>query len=293
MSTDRDITRIVRSWLSTDEHESADRVLDAVLDRLDTTPQRRATWWPARRFPHVNQAMRIALASAAVVAVALIGFSVFSSQNVGGPGLGDPTPTPTPTPIPNLSGQQDLDAGTYRVGEPFRMDITISVPDGWNAFEDWAVNPPIGADPPAGSALGFWSVENLYVDPLTPGLGTLNPPVGSTVDDLVDALVSHPGWTTTEPTDVTVDGFAGKLVELTVPSDIEFDNCGSNPFRIWTRTNGGARCAQGPGQIHQIYVVDVEGERLVFYVISFPDTPAADLAALQAVVDSIDIVPQP
>ena len=49
MSTDRDTTRIVRSWLQTDEYESADRVLDAVLDQLDTTPQRRATWWPARR----------------------------------------------------------------------------------------------------------------------------------------------------------------------------------------------------------------------------------------------------
>ena len=51
MSTDRDTTRIVRSWLQTDEYESADRVLDAVLDQLDTTPQRRATWWPARRLP--------------------------------------------------------------------------------------------------------------------------------------------------------------------------------------------------------------------------------------------------
>ena len=51
MSTDRDTTRIVRSWLQTDEYESADHVLDAVLDRLDTTPQRRSTWWPARRLP--------------------------------------------------------------------------------------------------------------------------------------------------------------------------------------------------------------------------------------------------
>ena len=54
MSTDRDTTRIVRSWLQTDEYESADRVLDAVLDQLDTTPQRRSTWWPARRLPHMN-----------------------------------------------------------------------------------------------------------------------------------------------------------------------------------------------------------------------------------------------
>lgn len=40
MSTDRDTTRIVRSWLEMDESDCADRVLGAVLDRLDTTPQR-------------------------------------------------------------------------------------------------------------------------------------------------------------------------------------------------------------------------------------------------------------
>ena len=58
MSTERDVTRIVRSWLRTDEHESADRVLDTVLDLLDATPQRRS-WWPARRIrrhEHVRQA---------------------------------------------------------------------------------------------------------------------------------------------------------------------------------------------------------------------------------------------
>ena len=48
MDTERDVTRIVRSWLRTDEHESADRVLDNVLALLDATPQRRS-WWPARR----------------------------------------------------------------------------------------------------------------------------------------------------------------------------------------------------------------------------------------------------
>lgn len=247
----------------------------------------------------MNSTMRIALSAAVVAVAVLLGFNYFVTPNIGSPGLGDPeptvtaTPAPTATPIPRLNGQQSLDAGTYRVGERFQMDITISVPDGWNAFEDFAVDPPAGADPPGGSSLAFWSVENLYVDPLAEDLGTLDPPVGPTVDDLVDALVTHPAWTTTAAIDVKVDGFAGKRVELTIPSDVEFDSCGSNPFLMWTGTNGGDRCAQGPGQVHDIYVVDVEGERLVFYVISFPDTPAADLAALQAVVESIEIDPQP
>ena len=71
MSTDRDTTRIVRSWLRTAEHESADRVLGTVLDRLDATPQRRATWWPARRLPELNNTAKLVLGAAAVVVAAL------------------------------------------------------------------------------------------------------------------------------------------------------------------------------------------------------------------------------
>ena len=58
MSTDRDTTRIVRSWLRTDEHESADRVLDNVLALLDATPQRRSLVAGAedRRHEHLRQA---------------------------------------------------------------------------------------------------------------------------------------------------------------------------------------------------------------------------------------------
>ena len=72
MSVDRDVTRAVRSWLHEDAHENADRVLDLVLDQLDTTPQRRARW-PARRFPPMSNTIRIALATAAVVILAFLG----------------------------------------------------------------------------------------------------------------------------------------------------------------------------------------------------------------------------
>ena len=38
MSTDRDVTRIVRSWLEEGVTALPDRVLDAVLDQLPATP---------------------------------------------------------------------------------------------------------------------------------------------------------------------------------------------------------------------------------------------------------------
>ena len=98
MSTDRETTRIVRSWLRTDGHESADRVLDAVLDSLDTTPQRRATWWPARRLPEMNNSAKLALGAAAVVVAALIGFNVLvGGGSIGGPDIDANDPTPGPT----------------------------------------------------------------------------------------------------------------------------------------------------------------------------------------------------
>ena len=53
MSTDRDVTRIVRSWLEEGATALPDRVLDTVLDQLPATPQRRA-WWPAWRFREMN-----------------------------------------------------------------------------------------------------------------------------------------------------------------------------------------------------------------------------------------------
>ena len=49
MSTERDVTRIVRSWLEEGATALPDRVLDAVLDQVPATSQRRPLW-PARRF---------------------------------------------------------------------------------------------------------------------------------------------------------------------------------------------------------------------------------------------------
>ena len=44
MSTDRDVTRIVRSWLEEGATALPDRVLDAVLDQVPSTSQRRPRW---------------------------------------------------------------------------------------------------------------------------------------------------------------------------------------------------------------------------------------------------------
>ena len=69
-ASDRDVSRAIRSWLHEDRHEDASRIAGAVLDRVDTTPRRRITWWPARRMPIVNRFVTIGLGTAAAVAFA-------------------------------------------------------------------------------------------------------------------------------------------------------------------------------------------------------------------------------
>ena len=86
MSTDRDVTRIVRSWLEEGATALPDRILDAVLDQAPRDPQRRA-WWPARRFREMNNYAKVAIAVAAVAVVAVVGINLLPrSAGVGGPG---------------------------------------------------------------------------------------------------------------------------------------------------------------------------------------------------------------
>jgi hypothetical protein len=96
MSADRDVTRIVRSWLHEDAHEDADRILNLVLDEIDTTPQRRASWL-ARRTPTLNNYARFGFIAAAVALAAVIGIGLFGNS------VGDSEPTPTASPTPSLA----------------------------------------------------------------------------------------------------------------------------------------------------------------------------------------------
>ena len=176
MSTDRDVTRIVRSWLEEGATALPDRVLDAVLDQVPATSQRRA-WWPARRLNEMNNALKVAIVAAAVVVIAVVGFNLVPRQaGIGGPGPSPtasptatqtPTQTPTPTPSPLPSGvltefpEGPLTAGTYTLapytaaGEGMchvppqsgctettaddTIRFTMTVPDGWNAFGPWVM----------------------------------------------------------------------------------------------------------------------------------------------------------
>ena len=104
MSTDRDVERIVRSWMGEGVTALPDRVLDLVLDQIPATPQRRAGWL-ARRFPIMNSYARLGLVAAAALAAAIVGIGILGRS----PNVGPPVSTPSfsasfsasPTPAAN------------------------------------------------------------------------------------------------------------------------------------------------------------------------------------------------
>jgi hypothetical protein len=307
MSTDRDTTRIVRSWLEEGVTALPDRVLDAVLDQLPATSQRRA-WWPARRLNEMNSTFKLAIAVAAVVVVALVGINVLpSSGDVGGPVLTQPpTQTPAPTPSPSQSAlpvirDGPLPVGTYTIGPAVKdsffecpdtpgcsntIGLVLTVPDGWSGVGNESILLTVGENaPPAGAGLLFTRGAGLYNDPChfesPPGI-----PVGPTAEDFASALADHPLLDVTTPVDVSLAGYFGKYVDLQVPSDPAGCDVG-DVYRPWEP----GLYAQGPGQRWHLWILDVDGQRVVVQSTDYAGTSAQDRAELQAIVDSIKIEP--
>jgi len=276
-----------------DEYEGStplpEDVRNAIRAQLPSTKQRPA-WWPGWRFPEMNQAMRIALASAAVVAVAVIGFSLFRGMNVGGPDLTGPSPSPSPEPAVLTDGP--LEAGTYTT-TPFpspddAIQFTFTVPDGWTGdLRGPSVFPSSGdgTSGPAGAAMALLRVVGLYADPCQGNTGQPDIPLGPTVDDLVTALADPGAYESTAATDVVVDGYAGKQLELLMPSDIDFATCDGGQFWVWDA----GPYAQGPGNRWQVTILDVGGTRAVILAEDFAATPERVQTELDAIVDSIQI----
>lgn len=257
MSTDRDTTRIVRSWLDEGVTVIPDRVLDAVLDQVPATPQRRLAR-PVRRFPPMSTATRVALAAVAVVVLAVFGIRyLLPSNHTAGPSQ-TATPVPTVTPVP-LPAADPLAPGTYSLSSPY-PSMTFEVPAGSSACTLGAAEQ--GVCLPGKIGIAFLIVDNVVADPCAPDEKRRDPPVGPSVDDLVTAISNLQGFRATAATDISVDGFKGKQFTVTAPARA---GCELKTWATASRVNG-----VGAGEVNLIQIVDVNGVRLVMTAAYFP-----------------------
>lgn len=166
----------------------------------------------------------------------------------------------------------------------------MTLPEGWTSASWYVTN---GGSQSDSIFVGAYPVESVYGDPCQWEGSLPDPPVGPTVDDFATALVNQP---TREGamTDVTIDGFSGKKVTLSTPSDINFADCDLSIFGTWTEAGSEepSRYSQGPGQLEDVYILDVDGVRAVLDASYFPErSAAADLAELEGLIASLAIEP--
>ena len=146
-----------------------------------------------------------------------------------------------------------------------------------------------------GPSVGFsvWDVGSVPGDPCHP-LTTMREP-GPTVEDLAQALVAQASRNASTPTPVTVDGHHGLYLEWSVPADAvvtgdaDFKGCdvqgnGHTDFISWRGDGGGTRYQQAAGQIDQLWILDVDGHRLV---VDASWSPGASQAARDELADIV------
>ena len=114
MTTATMLERSLSAWLRGEAPTRRRRVLLG-LDEIDHTQQRRS-WWPARRFPAMNTFAKALVATAAVVAVAVVGINLLPGSQTG---AGGPPPPASPSAVPPVPFAES-DPGTDRVARDAR-----------------------------------------------------------------------------------------------------------------------------------------------------------------------------
>ena len=251
----------------------------------------------------MNKIVGFGLAAAAVVAIALIGSQLIGSPAPGGTGAGttsSPGPSvaePTPTAEPSPSIDAGLPVGSsYRLTSEEDVPITATIP-----AAGWAQDPggilvkdENGAAPDGAYVIGVWATA----DPVIPSdpcewESTMPDTPATTLDEIVAALGSQATRNASAAEDVTVDGYAGKVITIEMPDGqyTASNNPDCDQDKLCTLGYGESTACQmwfqEVGQIDELWIVDVDGEFFFVPGSYYSETPASVIDELGAFLGSM------
>jgi len=304
MTARHDLDRMLDAFLMDGPVELPDPSFDTVRDRMETTRQRVVIGpW---RVPEMNKLVPIGAGVAAIVVAVVVGVRLLGPAPTG-PGAvttAPPTATPspsvaTPSPTPSVaspSAVAGLPSGSFQLWtDQIPVSVTIQDP-GWEGDAGSGIlqKGPQGADPPGGAGMIIFPDSDRWYVPADPcRWSTTWPDAGSaTVDELVAALAAQASRNPSAPGDIAIDGHAGKSITLHVPDDATFGGCDAGKFctlgdPVRSPTDSCYRYHQGPGQIDEMWIVDVNGTPVVVDWTYYAGTSPETVAELRAIVESM------
>jgi len=316
MTAPYDLDRQLNAFLADGPTELPDVSFDAVRDRTEQTRQRvvLGPW----RVPDMSKLIPIGLGAAAVVVALFVGARLLGPAPSGPGTATTPEPTATivpseaaPTVEPTSPAAGGLPEGPFVVYDPATVSPALGVPltvtiagPGWTYLSQFgALIKGDQADPPEGAGVGLLTADSgsggfyVYGDPCHWESTTPDTPA-TTVDELVAALAAQASRDATAPVDVTVGGHTGKSITLHVPNTAPtraeaFKDCDQDTFATYgiDGNEGPARYQQGPGQIDEFWILDVDGTTVILDLMYGPATPAALIDEARALAESATFEP--
>ena len=315
MNARRDPDRLIHDFLMEGQTGLADQVYDAVRATIEHERQRVVIGpW---RMPTMNKFVPIGLLAAAVVVALVIGTRLLPAAPSGVGGAPSVEPSATPATTPSAATWVGIPEGAFVVtgsNDPVQVTVDVASPR-WSASGDFnsVEKGDDGLDAPetVGAVLLAWAWPagtgfNVYGDPCQ-SLTTIPETPATTPDEIATAFAAQASPDAAVPVDVTVGGFAGKSVTLRVPMSFDLPNatrgekfadCDRGVFSLYgiegdtgevadAEFRQSGRNAQGAGQVDELWILDVDGSRLVIDGFSMPQATDPERQALVDVVESI------
>jgi hypothetical protein len=231
----------------------------------------------------VNGGRGTALAIGVVLTMVLAGCQGEES----GDGTGGSTSSPT-APLPNEKEAVTVEPDTYRVvPDPSSsvMAYTATFPEGWAVQYGTRFYKHQDTD----GQIGFYatSLEGIYDDACTGSDGDVVE-VGAGVDELATALLLQPGPQASGPFETTLGGYPATRVDLTIPAGFTGEDCNlpRGLQQLWYAEPEGYTVLF-PESTASVFIVDVEGQRQVFFTEQWAGASDEDRQELHAALDSI------
>jgi hypothetical protein len=114
---------------------------------------------------------------------------------------------------------------------------------------------------------------------------------GPSAKDLAKALVAQKGAETSKPVPVTVGGYRGQYLTYQVGKGIDVLQCEASAFDIFS-TGPGSWYLEASRERAAIWILDVDGERLVLAWVAVPGVPRAAMREMTHMVQSAHFVEQ-